>query len=99
MNTYRIVSLICFVPLIVVTGIAMADVGLTGIFRLLLDSSAGWQVFVDLASALILTLMFLQADARKRNIRFWPWIPATLMTGSIAPLLYLIIYGYRTTDD
>jgi uncharacterized membrane protein YjjP (DUF1212 family) len=96
MNIYRIVSLICFVPLIVVTGVALIDVGLIGIFRLLLDSTAGWQVFIDLASALILTLMFLQADARRRNIRFWPWILATLMTGSIAPLLYLIIYGYES---
>ncbi|ALO47467.1 hypothetical protein [Pseudohongiella spirulinae] len=99
MNVYRIVSLICFIPLIVVTGIALADVGLIGIFRLLLDSSAGWQVFVDLASALILTLMFLRDDARRRNIRFWPWVLATLMTGSIAPLLYLIIYGYQSKNE
>jgi hypothetical protein len=95
MDRYRIASLALFLLLGSVTVVALLDVGYIGIFQLLMDSTAGWQVFVDLAAALLIALMFLYDDAKARGIRFWPWIIATLMTGSIAPLLYLLIYGYR----
>ena len=94
MTAYRNVSLILLLVLSSVTILALMDVGFIGIFRLLVDSTAGWQVFVDLASALILVLMFLWSDARRRNITFWPWLVATLLTGSLAPLLYLCIFGF-----
>jgi len=98
MNAYRIVSLVLLLLLGAVTVVALLDVGYIGIFQLLVDSSAGWQVFVDLAAALILVLLFLSQDARRRRITFWPWIVATLLLGSIAPLLYVLVYGYRPPD-
>ncbi|MDH7943836.1 hypothetical protein QGM61_08375 [Pseudohongiella sp. SYSU M77423] len=98
MNAYRIVSLVLLLLLGAVTVVALLDVGYIGIFQLLVDSSAGWQVFVDLAAALILVLLFLAQDARRRRITFWPWIVATLLLGSIAPLLYVLVYGYQPPD-
>ena len=94
MNTYRIASLLLLLLLGGVTLGALLEVGYIGIFQLLVESSAGWQVFVDLAAALILVLLFLRDDAQRRRITCWPWLLATLMLGSIAPLLYVLIHGY-----
>lgn len=99
MNAYRIVSLVLLLVLGAVTILALADVGYIGIFRLLIDSTAGWQVFVDLAAALILVLMFLWKDAQRRQIRFWPWLLATLLLGSFAPLVYVLVHGYGPLTD
>lgn len=64
--------------------------GYIGIFEQGLANSATIQVFLDLAIALSLVLLWLWQDAREQGISPLPYIILTLTLGSIGPLLYLV---------
>ncbi len=64
--------------------------GLLGFFAELLNSKAAWQVLGDLALSLALVMAWVWHDARRYGRRFWPWLIAALLVGSIAPLAYLL---------
>ena len=49
------------------------------------------QISVDLVLALSLVSIWLWRDARRRGRNPLPWLVATLLTGSIAPLTYLLL--------
>ena len=56
-----------------------------------MHSAAGWQVLADLVVALVLVLSWLIPDARRHGRNPWPWVIATPLVGSVAPLLYLAL--------
>ncbi len=85
----RTLAIILLVPFAVLTAYAVATVGYIGIFDYHRHSPAGWQVFADLVIALVLVLTWLIADARRAGRSPWPWVGATLLLGSLGPLLYL----------
>jgi len=85
----RILGIALFVPFGLLTAYALAQVGYLGIFDYHRHSPAGWQVFADLVVALVLVLAWLVGDARRLGRNPWPWVVGTLVTDSIAPLLYL----------
>lgn len=89
MNPKQILAIVLLVPFLGLTGYALIEVGYVGIFDYLRHSPAGWQVFADLVIALILVLLWLVPDARRTGRNPWPWVIATLLTGSIGPLAYL----------
>lgn len=64
--------------------------GFVGFFEQLLSSPAGWQTLADVTIALSLVLAWMWQDARREGRSFWPWVPVTLLLGSIGPLLYLL---------
>ena len=68
---------------------AVARVGYIGIFDYHRHSPAGWQVFADLVLALVLVLTWLIPEAKRAGRNPWPWVGATLLLGSLGPLLYL----------
>ena len=49
------------------------------------------QLFVDLVLALSMVSVWIWNDARSRGANPVPWLVATLLTGSIAPLAYLLL--------
>ena len=79
-----------YVDFLVLTGIAIAQHGITGIFAVGLQDTAGAQVFMDLCIALLIATGWLIGDARKRGLNPWPWVVATPFLGSIAPLTYVL---------
>lgn len=85
----RILGIVLLVPFLLLTLYALNDVGYVGIFDYQRHSSAGWQVLTDLVIALLLVMVWMVEDARRLGRNPWPWIVGTLLTGSIAPLLYL----------
>jgi hypothetical protein len=91
MDSRRTLAIVLLVPFTLLTAYAVAEVGFIGIFAYALASPPGWQLFFDLAIALVLVLVWLVADARKARRNPWPWVVLTLLTGSIGPLLYLAI--------
>ncbi len=50
----------------------------------------GAQILVDFLIALSVALGWVIADARKRDLAYWPFVALTLTLGSIGPLAYLI---------
>ncbi len=91
MNTRLIVLSLVLLGFGALTGKALLEVGVQGIFWVLLGSPGGWQVFADLSIALILFLIWMRQDARERALPFWPFVALTLATGSFGPLLYLLL--------
>lgn len=89
--TRRALAILLLIPFTALTVYAVMKVGYVGLFEYHLHSPAGWQVFVDLVIALILVLVWLVPEAKRRGASPWPWAIGTLLTGSIAPLLYLAI--------
>lgn len=82
-----VITLILFGALSVM---ALVNHGYWGIIEPHFQTFGAGQVFADLLIALSLFLIWLWQDAKQLGRNPWPWIVATLATGSIAPLLYLI---------
>jgi len=59
---------------------------------LAVPAAGGWslQVTLDLVFALSAFLTLAAADARKHGIALWPYIPATLILGSVGMLAYFV---------
>ena len=57
----------------------------------------GSQILVDFLIALTVALGWVIADARKRDLVYWPFVVLTLTLGSIGPLAYLI-HRERVTE-
>lgn len=95
----RILLTVILLVFLALTAAALWQHGYWGIFEPLLQSLAGWQVLADLVIALSLFLVWMWRDAHGAGRNPWPWLLLTLATGSIAPLIYLLIYksGSKTS--
>jgi hypothetical protein len=89
MNPRRALAIGLLVPFTLLTAYAVMEVGVLGIFRSGAHDPGAWQIFADLVVSLLLVLVWLVSDARQNGRNPWPWVVATLFTGSFAPLLYL----------
>lgn len=88
----RFLLLVTLVAFLALTAVAVFYHGYADIFLLQFEHWAGAQVLVDLVIALSLFLVWMWRDAKAAGRNPWPWVLLTLTTGSIAPLVYLILY-------
>lgn len=88
----RVVLIVVLAAFVALTAAALYYHGYLGIFEPQLQSFAGVQVLVDLVIALSIFLVWMWRDARAAGRNPWPWLILTLTTGSIGPLIYLIVY-------
>ena len=72
------------------TGYALLDVGLAGIFAAAADNSGAVQIFFDLAIVCSLACIWMFFDGRTRQVNPWPYIVLTVLAGCFGPLLYLL---------
>lgn len=87
----RTILILVLIPFSVLTALALWRHGYWGIFEPHFQTFGAAQVFADLVIALVLTLVWMRADAVKTNRNFWPWLVLTLATGSFGPLMYLLL--------
>jgi hypothetical protein len=73
----------------------MLDNGYWGIWQAGFTSSGSLQILIDLAIGCFLICSWIIGDARARGVNPVPWVIATLTTGTIAPLLYLLVREYQ----
>jgi hypothetical protein len=90
MNIRKMLLWFVLIDFAALTAWAVWHVGYVGIFEAGLASPGSIQVLVDLVIALSLACTWMIADARRRGVAAWPWVAATLLLGSLAPLVYLI---------
>ena len=77
------------------TAVALAQVGILGIFRPHFQSWGPAQVFADLVILAVLSCFWMVGDGRRSGIRAWPFVVLTLLAGSFGPLLYLVTRELR----
>jgi hypothetical protein len=72
------------------SAVALWQHGYWGIIAPHFQSFGGGQVLADLVIALTLVMVWMWHDAGAVGRNPWPWIVATLVVGSLSPLLYLL---------
>lgn len=88
-RTILIITLSAFLTF---TALALWYHGYWGILEPHFQSFGAAQVFVDLVIALSLFLVWMWRDARAAGRNPWPWVVLTLTTGSIGPMIYLLVF-------
>jgi len=97
MNIKKILLAFVLVDFVAFTGWVVATGGTFGeVYTAFAANPWTLQVAVDLVLALSMVCVWMWNDARKRGKNPVPWLVATLFTGSIAPLAYLLL---RPTDS
>jgi hypothetical protein len=86
----RTALLLLLVPFAVLTALALWHHGVWGIIAPHFRTWGAAQVLADLVLALCLVLFWLWRDAKQCGRNPWPWLVATLLSGSFGPLLYLL---------
>jgi hypothetical protein len=99
MNWKTIGLVVLLADFVAFTAWVVAEYGYVGIFAAALTNAATMQIGVDLVVALSLACVWMRADARARNVSSTPYLVLTLLAGSIGPLLYLIVRGWRTSTE
>lgn len=91
MHIPKTIIVIAAFVLFTVTAIALYHEGLIGMITPFKASLWTWQYFTDLVIALGIFMFWMWRDCRSRGKSPAPWIIATCLTGSFAPLAYLYI--------
>lgn len=71
----------------------LATSGLGGLWGVLWREPWGQQLLLDLAISLSVACAWLWGDARRRGLTPWPFAVASVLTGSIGVLAYLVWRG------
>lgn len=93
MNLKRIGLSLLLAAFLALTGYAVYQHGIVGVFELMLANSVTTLAFMDLAIALSLVTVWMWGDARRRGRSAIPYVLVTLALGSAGPLLYLLTRG------
>lgn len=79
---------------------ALSQVGAVGFAESVVSGGiVTWTIFADLVIALGMVCIWMFRDARARGISPLPYLAATLLLGSVGPLLYLTRRGSEATRE
>ena len=78
------------------TAVVLFDFGIIGFMEAAVANGATTQVSLDLILSIVIALSFIRGDARRMGLPYWPYVAATVLTGSIGLLAYVI---HRTVAD
>jgi len=81
---------IVFVPFLVFSLWVASTHGPLGFLDVAGREPWAMQMLLDLAIALFVVTSLVVRDARATGRNPWPWVAATVLVGSIAPMLYAL---------
>ncbi|MFK7931106.1 MAG: hypothetical protein AB8H79_23170 [Myxococcota bacterium] len=88
-----LLSMLGLVLLIPITVMALMDVGYLGIWAVGLNGWASAQVLVDLVLSCLVALFYVVPDARRRGVWAWPLVVLTVLLGSLALMMWMVVRG------
>lgn len=91
MSKTRVLAGLVLVPFTLYSTWVTYDRGYVPFFTLPWSDSIWTQEFLDLCIALTMVSSWMLVDARRRGATVWPYLVATPLLGSIAPLTYLLL--------
>lgn len=97
MSRSRLLALAILVPFTIYSTIVTVREGYAIFFTGPWTHPVWTQEFLDLSIALLLVASWMVSDAKKRGVRVWPYLIATPLLGSIAPLAYLVLRDASST--
>jgi len=89
-------ALVAFAILVAFTAYSLwvvAGHGYSGFLSLVAREPWGMQLLLDLVIACGFGVGWMRADAKRRGIAFWPFVPVVLLAGSIGLLGYVVARG------
>jgi len=95
MNLRKFFLWFVFIDFAVFSSWVMWNEGYLGIWQAGFTSSGSLQILLDLAICCLLICSWIKGDAEANGLNPYPWMLATFATGSLAPLVYLIVREYR----
>ena len=79
---------------------ALSQVGVVGFIESVSGGGiVSWTIFADLMIALGLVCLWMIQDAKARGVSAIPYLVATLLLGSVGPLLYLTRRGGEAASE
>jgi hypothetical protein len=90
MNARTMIAIAVLVPFSLFSVMVTVEHGYFGFLELALREPWAMQMLLDLTITLVLFGVLAVPDARARGLRIWPWLAASVLVGSIAPLGYLV---------
>ncbi|MEM7332794.1 MAG: DUF2834 domain-containing protein [Chloroflexota bacterium] len=90
-STERALAMIGLIILSIPTALAFTQNGLAGFVDGITHSWATIQIYIDLVIAMVFIVIWVWRDAKDSGRNPWPWIIASFIVGSFAPLVYLLI--------
>ncbi|MBI5365622.1 MAG: DUF2834 domain-containing protein [Planctomycetes bacterium] len=91
MSRRQILAAVVLVPFLAFSTVVTLREGFMIYFTAPFTHPIWTQEFLDLCIALSLIVSWIIADGRRRGVRVWPYVVATPLLGSIAPLIYLVL--------
>ena len=73
----------------------VAGYGYTGFLTLARAEPWGMQMLLDLVIACSFGIGWMHADAKRRGLASWPYVPVVVLFGSIGLLSYVAVRGLR----
>jgi hypothetical protein len=94
----RLILIVVLAGFLVLTGAALYHQGFVDIFASQFTTFGGAQVLIDLIIALSFFIVWMWKDAKANGRNPLPWTIFILITGSIAALVYLILYKVKNKN-
>lgn len=91
MDRFRPLFLLVAVAFTAYSTLVVLEHGYTGFLTVASAEPWAMQMLVDLALSLLIVSSVLAVDARRRGVKAWPWLLATVLLGSVGPLWYLAL--------
>jgi hypothetical protein len=98
MTLKRFLLWFLFIDFVAFSSWVMWQVGYIGIWQAGFESPASLQILLDLVICCLLITSWIKKDAEQRGVNPYPWIIATVFSGSIAPLAYLLVREYKVSN-
>jgi len=91
MDRLRPLFLLVAIVFTTYTTLVAIEHGLTGFLIVAWAEPWAMQMLIDLLVSLTIVSSMIVLDSRRRGTTAWPWLVATALLGSIAPLWYLAL--------